>query len=56
MSKNEQQIQKAFEEMANEMGFVMDVYWDDRTNPYCNEDTHLAYTIFRNGWLARGNQ
>lgn len=48
---------EAFEEMAHKMGMCLDQYWGDGyDNPYENEDTYLAYNIFREGAKSKKSE
>ncbi|MCH7386588.1 hypothetical protein MMO39_04640 [Acinetobacter modestus] len=49
---NAQNIKEAFEVRANEIGFCLDQHWGQYENPYINNDTALAYNLFKDGWTA----
>lgn len=46
------EIKEAFEVRANEIGFCLDQHWGQYENPYINNDTALAYNLFKDGWTA----
>ena len=46
-------IQEAFEIEADEIGFCLDQKWGDYENPYENNDTALAFDLFKKGWQAK---
>ena len=43
----------AFEEMAENLGMILDCKFFEPFPNYCNSDTRLAYQIFEAGWEAR---
>ncbi|WP_336916684.1 hypothetical protein [Acinetobacter modestus] len=49
------EIKEAFEVRANEIGFCLDQRWGQYENPYINNDTALAYNLFKDGWIAANN-
>ena len=49
------EIKEAFEVRANEIGFCLDQRWGQYENPYTNNDTALAYNLFKDGWTAANN-
>ncbi len=49
---DEQEIKEAFETEAYEMGFCLDQIWNDCENPYENNNTALAFDIFKKGYRA----
>lgn len=49
------EIKEAFEVRANEIGFCLDQRWGQYENPYINNDTALAYNLFKDGWTAANN-
>lgn len=49
------EIKEAFEVRANEIGFCLDQHWGQYENPYINNDTALAYNLFKDGWTAANN-
>ena len=55
MEMNAQNIKEAFEVRANEIGFCLDQHWGQYENPYINNDTALAYNLFKEGWTAANN-
>lgn len=46
------EIKEAFEVRANEIGFCLDQRWGQYENPYINNDTALAYNLFKDGWIS----
>lgn len=46
-------IQEAFEIEADVIGFCLDQKWGDYENPYENNDTALAFDLFKKGWQAK---
>ncbi|ENW93341.1 hypothetical protein [Acinetobacter dispersus] len=48
----DKEIQEAFTIEVGEMGFCLDQQWGEFENPYVNDDTALAYNLFKKGWLA----
>lgn len=48
----EREIKEAFHEEAHSRGFCLDQEWSDCENPYLDGDTHLAFDLFKSGWLA----
>lgn len=46
-------VQEAFEIEADEIGFCLDQKWGDYENPYENNDTALAFDLFKKGWQAK---
>lgn len=53
INKENDMIQEAFEIEADEIGFCLDQKWGDYENPYENNDTALAYDLFKKGWKAK---
>lgn len=49
------EIKEAFEVRAHEIGFCLDQRWGQYENPYTNNDTALAYNLFKDGWIAANN-
>lgn len=49
------EIKESFEVRANEIGFCLDQRWGQYENPYINNDTALAYNLFKDGWIAANN-
>ena len=49
------EIKEAFEVRVNEIGFCLDQRWGQYENPYINNDTALAYNLFKDGWIAANN-
>jgi hypothetical protein len=52
-NKEKDSIQEAFEIEADEIGFCLDQKWGDYENPYENNDTALAFDLFKRGWQAK---
>ncbi|WP_121775552.1 hypothetical protein [Acinetobacter bereziniae] len=52
IENDNQDIKEAFEIEADEMGFCLDQYWGDSENPYENNDTALAFDLFKKGYRA----
>ncbi len=52
-NKENDLIQEAFEFEADEIGFCLDQKWGDYENPYENNDTALAFDLFKKGWKAK---
>ena len=53
INKENELIQEAFEIEAFEIGFCLDQKWGDYENPYENNDTTLAFDLFKKGWKAK---
>ena len=46
-------VKLAFEEMAEELGMILDCKFFEPFPNYCDSDTKLAYKIFEAGWESR---
>ena len=44
--------EESFEIEVFEMGFILDKIFGTFENPYINQDTKLAYSLFKKGWRS----
>jgi hypothetical protein len=52
IENNTAQIKEHFENDADEMGFCLDQEWRESENPYVDENTFLAFEIYKKGFQA----